>query len=82
MRSIISESSPLLRLRGGAPVYLTAVQEYLCAEILEISGNVTRARGGSNTIEVRDLVKTVLGDEELHAPFQEMMNVAMVCFIP
>ena len=82
MRSIISESSPILRLGGGAPVCLTAIQEYLCAELLELSGNETRARGGSNTIEARDLVKAVLGDEELHETFQEMMNVAMVCFIP
>ena len=42
------------RLGGGAPVYLAAVLEYLCAEILELAGNA------------RHITLAVKNDEELN----------------
>ena len=53
------------RLGAGAPVYLCAVLEYLCAENLELAGNAARDNKKSRIIP-RHIQLAVRNDEELN----------------
>jgi histone H2A len=53
------------RLGGGAPVYMAACLEYLCAEILELAGNAARDNKKSRIIP-RHIQLAVRNDEELN----------------
>ncbi|KAH9253476.1 histone H2A [Batrachochytrium salamandrivorans] len=53
------------RVGGGAPVYLAAVLEYLCAEILELAGNAARDNKKSRIVP-RHIQMAVRSDEELN----------------
>lgn len=58
------------RVGMGAPVYLAAVLEYICAEILELSGNAARDTKKS-TIKTRHLFLVAANDQELTALFNK-----------
>eukprot|EP01047_Picozoa_sp_COSAG01_P045908 COSAG01_NODE_4265_length_5197_cov_29.434876_5_plen_146_part_00 len=53
------------RIGAGAPVYLAAVLEYLCAEVLELAGNCARDRK-RHRIVPRDIFLAFRNDEELN----------------
>merc|ERR1739845_66325 len=53
------------RLGSGAPVYMAAVLEYLCAEILELAGNAARDNKKSRIVP-RHITLAVKNDEELN----------------
>jgi histone H2A len=53
------------RVGGGAPVYLAAVLEYLCAEILELAGNAARDNKKTRIVP-RHIQMAVRSDEELN----------------
>ena len=53
------------RMGAGAPVYLAAVLEYLCAEILELAGNAAGYNKKSRIVP-RHITLAVKNDEELN----------------
>ena len=53
------------RVGGGAPVYLAAVLEYLCAEILELAGNAAKDNKKTRIIP-RHIQLAVRNDDELN----------------
>ena len=53
------------RIAVGAPIYLSAVLEYLCAEVLELAGNAA-SDNKRKVITPRHILLAVANDDELH----------------
>ena len=53
------------RVSVAAPVYCTAVLEYLCAELMELAGNAARDNR-KHRITPRHILLAIANDEELH----------------
>ena len=60
----LKEGKYAQRIGGGAPVYLSAVLEYLTAEIVELAGNAAKDNKKSRIIP-RHIQLAVRNDEEL-----------------
>lgn len=61
-------NSDMKRIGGSAPVYMTAVVEYITAEVLELAGNATK-KVGRKTVTPDDLTVAVRGDIDLAKMF-------------
>lgn len=61
------------RVGTGAPVYMSSVLEYLCAEILELAGNAAKDFQ-KNRILPRHIQLAIKSDEELN----ELMSNAII----
>jgi histone H2A len=61
-------NSGMKRIGGSAPVYMTAVLEYVTAEIMELAGNGTK-KAGRKTVTPDDLTSALRGDVDLAKVF-------------
>lgn len=57
------------RISCGASVYLSAILEYLTAEIFELARDVAIITNGTNRISPRHILLSIRGDEELDRLF-------------
>lgn len=62
---LLKKGNYAVRIGSGAPVFLAAVLEYLCAEVLELAGNASRDNK-KQRIAPRHIQLAVRNDEELN----------------
>ncbi|XP_062512570.1 histone H2A-beta, sperm-like [Corticium candelabrum] len=65
LQRYLRQSVTKRRISAVAPVYLAAVLEYLCAEVLELAGNAARDNKKHRIIP-RHILLAVANDDELH----------------
>jgi len=65
---MVKKRSCVTRVGESAPVYLTAVVEYLCGEILEGAGRIAAA-SKRKQLAPNDVVTSIRGDSELSKLF-------------
>ena len=66
------------RVAVGAPIYLSAVLEYLCAEVLELAGNAARDNK-KKIITPRHILLAVANDDELHRVSRHWIDINPPC---
>merc|ERR1712038_1590730 len=62
------------RIGAGAPVYVAAVLEYLCAELLELAGNAAKDNKKQRIIP-RHIMLAIKNDDELRTLLSEVTIV-------
>lgn len=70
---IVREKTSYNRVGNAATIALAAATEYILAEILELSGNVTTDMGKKQISEAH-VMKAITNDEELSALFTGVLN--------
>lgn len=73
MARILKNGKFASRVGLGAPIYLSAVLEYLCAEVMELAGNAAKDNK-KNRIVPRHIQLAVRNDEEL----SKLLNQATI----
>jgi histone H2A len=68
LHRFLRRSSPKNRVSVSASIYIAAVMEYLCAEVLELSGNAARDNRRTR-VTPRHIFLAVTIDEELKKVF-------------
>ena len=66
--------------KWNAPIYLTAVLEYLAAEVLELAGDIAK-HGKKTRIAPRHIMLAIRSDDEvrnLHLNFSLIFYIAIV----
>lgn len=77
--TILKQGHFASRIGSGAPVYLAAVLEYLCAEVLELAGNATRDNK-MHRITPRHLLLAVRNDEEINRVNNSIQTKKQIIF--
>ena len=71
----LRQSKYVTQMGDSAQIYLAAVLEFLCAEILELAGNAAREKKKSRIV-VHHITLAVKNDEELNRLFGEVTTAS------
>ena len=82
-RVIMRKVSCVKRISEDAPIYLAAVLEYLCAELLELAGNVTKNNKAirittshlSLAVELDSEIKKLMSNSHIHVGRANIVDI-------